>query len=54
MFTGLTGLESIQKVYRQCWLRGLEILCAGGQGTVLNPAIISLLDKAKDQSQGNG
>jgi hypothetical protein len=26
MITGLTDLESIEKVYRQCWLHGTELL----------------------------
>jgi hypothetical protein len=48
MITGLTDLESIERVYRQCWMRGTEILSAGGEETGKNAAIISLLEKAAD------
>jgi hypothetical protein len=54
MITGLTDRESVQKVYRQCWLRGLEILSARGEATVPNPAIISLLEKAEEESHKLG
>jgi hypothetical protein len=54
MFTGLTALEDIQQVYRQCWRRGLEILSAGGTATVTKTAIISLFEKAKEHSGGIG
>ena len=54
MFTGLTNLEDIEQVYRQCYRRGLEILPAGKHGIVGSPAIISPLDKSKDQSCRNG
>ena len=54
MFTGLTNLEDIEQVYRQCYRRGLEILSAGKHGIVGSSAIISPLDEAKDQSWRNG
>jgi hypothetical protein len=54
MITGSTDLESIQQVYRRCWRRGLEILSARGGGTVPNPAIISLLEQTKDETQKIG
>ncbi len=54
MITGLTDLASIERVYRQCWLRGLEILSARGEGTVPNPAVISLLERVKEESHKIG
>jgi hypothetical protein len=54
MFTGLTNLEDIEQVYRQCCQRGLEILSAGKKGIVGSPAIISLWDEARVQSCRNG
>ena len=54
MITGMTDRESIEKLYRQCLLRGLEIMSAPGNGMMTNPAIISLLEKAKEQSSKTG
>lgn len=54
MLTGLTDLEDIQRVYRQLWLRGREILTVGQAQTLQNPAIISLLKKAGDQDRQTG
>ena len=54
MLTGLTNLEDIQRVYRQVWLRGKEILAAGDAQALGNPAIISLLQKTKDQGRAVG
>ena len=48
MITGSTDLESIEKVYRQCWLRGTELL-SNDECEALNiPAIISLLNRARE------
>jgi len=54
MMTGLTDLAAIQKIYRQCWLRGLEILSADKASMLKNPDIISLLHKAGDESRKIG
>jgi hypothetical protein len=54
MITGKVDLEGIERVYRRCWLQGLEILSAGGSGTLKNPAIISLLEKAREDSRSTG
>lgn len=47
MITGTTDLESIEQVYRQCWLRGREILSASRPGTIKTPAVCSHLHEAK-------
>ncbi len=54
MVTGLTDLEDIQRVYRQLWLRGREILAAGEARALQNPALISILDKAEDRNRQTG
>jgi hypothetical protein len=54
MVTGLTDLEDIQRVYRQLWLRGKEILAAGEARALQNPAIIRMLEKAEDQNRQTG
>ncbi|MDC8451232.1 MAG: hypothetical protein LV473_23215, partial [Nitrospira sp.] len=54
MVTGLTDLEDIQRIYRQLWLRGKEILAAGEARALQNPAIISILEKAEDRSRQTG
>lgn len=47
MITGNTDLESIARVYRQCWLRGLEILSGSSPGTTKTPAVLSVPDDTK-------
>jgi hypothetical protein len=54
MVTGLTDLEDIQRVYRQLWLRGKEILAAGEARALQNPAIISMLENAEDRNRQTG
>jgi hypothetical protein len=54
MVTGLTDLEDIQRVYRQLWMRGKEILAAGEARTLQNSAIISLLKKMDDRDRQTG
>jgi len=54
MITGITDLRSLQKVYRQCWLRGLQILSASTTLTAQNPALISLLQQVGEQSHSMG
>jgi hypothetical protein len=54
MITGLTSLEEIQKVYRQLWLHGKEILAAGESHPAHNPAIINLLRRMQDLERGTG
>ena len=47
MITGNADLESIAGVYRQCWLRGLEILSGSCPGTTKTPAVLSVPDDPK-------
>jgi hypothetical protein len=54
MITGLTNLEDLERVYRQLWIRGRQILSANQSGTGPNPAIISLLDESKGKMGGMG
>ena len=54
MFTGLTSLAELQSVYRQLWLRGMEILSAGSEQAGQKPAIISLLQKTDGQRRTTG
>jgi len=54
MVTGLTDLENIQRVYRQLWLLGKEILMAGQAQTLQNPAAISLLKKVDERDRQSG
>lgn len=48
MITGSTDLESIERVYRQCWLRGAELLSNEECAISHNPAIISLLRSTRE------
>jgi hypothetical protein len=52
MLTGSTNLDDIERVYRQLWLRGLEILSTGHPAGLSNPAVISLLEQTKEQRRG--
>ena len=54
MVTGLNDLEEIQRVYRQLWLRGKEILAASEAAALKNPAIISMLEKVEERSRQTG
>ena len=49
MFTGLTTLEDIERVYRQLWSRGLDILSADHSKALQNTAIIRLFENTEDQ-----
>ena len=54
MLTGLTTLEEIERVYRQLWLQGMNILSANHAQALQNPAIMSLFEKEEDQARGKG
>jgi hypothetical protein len=54
MVTGLTTFEDIERVYRQLWLRGRQILSVGQLQTVENPAIISLLQEIQSPGRRLG
>ena len=54
MVTGLTDLESVERVYRQCWLRGHDILSADTPSAIRKPAVISLMDQVSEQKRNTG
>ena len=41
LMTGTVDLESLEKVYRQCWIDGMNILAGGVDWKARNPAAIS-------------
>ena len=41
MMTGTVDLEGLEKVYRQCWINGMNILAGGADWKARNPAAIS-------------
>jgi hypothetical protein len=54
MITGLTDLESVERVYRHCWLRGLDILSADTSSAIRKPAVIRLMEQVSDQNRNTG
>ena len=50
MVTGLTNYEDLERVHRQLWMRGRQIISAGAGQSSLNPVIISLLKQAEAQA----
>jgi hypothetical protein len=54
MVTGLTNLEDIERVYRQLWLRGKQILSVGQAREPSNGAIISLLEHVERRKHPPG
>ena len=54
MVTGLTSLEDIERVYRQLWLRGKQILSMGQTQEPSNGAIISLFEHVERRKHPPG